>query len=152
MVKDAEGTPCSVNAAWNPPDPVFLLVSDQPLTCSQPMPSSLTLMIGPNIPSPPPPAVSPTWELCWALSSSSLVVGTLDLPLPDVNHNAEQAWATFHGQGYAMIMNEATLQITAVDPPSIEFQLEGTGFLISSDTALDDLIGLTGAYTAVRCP
>jgi hypothetical protein len=107
-------------------------------------------MIDSNHPPPPPPTVSPTWELCWALSSSSLVLGTLDLPLAGPDHNAEQAFAFSGGSGGGIIENDATLQITAVDPSLVGFQVEETGPIVV------DLpphpLGVTGAYTAVRCP
>ncbi len=132
--------PCFANESQNRPGWIFLIIASQPITCSQTLPAALGNPCGEG------PMV---WEVCVALPSSALAVGTVDFTMGMTNVE-EQDTGGCSNPGECCAAEDldglGSVAISASDSSSVTFKLTARGLAGDSSVSPD------GTYTAMRCP
>lgn len=134
-------SPCYANPQLLPPDPVFLLVASDPLSCAETLPPGLDHM-------PDPPHGHVAWELCLSFPSSALATGTLiEVPSPGVTgFEIATNGGTTSG---TIVSGPASITFASVDTTQAMVSLQGTNELLSFGNIPIDP---DGSYLAPRCP
>ncbi len=134
--------PCFGGA--NPPNAVFVMVANRPITCAKPTPPDIAPYGSTNF-------SGFVWEVCFAVAPADLVPGTLTIdsvsPPWGMAYEADADGSTPCGGGG--VLCDGTLTIASVQESSVTFSLSGTDF---TSCNLSLTVSSDGTYTASRCP
>jgi hypothetical protein len=143
-IADPNG-PCFANPP--PPNAVFVLLANRPLSCSQTLPAGIA-----DYGDPGSVQAGFEWELCWALQPNDLDLVTL----PNDSGSIIQSWGEVREEdvnGSTPCMGEGplfqgSLTFTSIQASTVGFTLQGTTFGVCGGGNVNP----DAAYVAPRCP